>query len=81
MQHADNIKSLKSLDADRYLGFPPGTLKLARHTGTLYSQEPPPFIKIGRSVLYVKEDLDIWLNQFKKFRNNAEASQVNGTVC
>lgn len=80
MQHAVDVRGLKSLDADKYQGFPPGTHKLARHTGTLYGQEPPPFLKIGRSVLYLKEDLDTWLNQFKKYSNVAEAQQSSASV-
>jgi predicted DNA-binding transcriptional regulator AlpA len=32
----------------------------------------PPFIKIGRSVRYLREDLDAWLARFKKFCNRAE---------
>lgn len=76
MKHAVDIKGLKSLDSDRYLGFPPGTLKLARHTGTLYGQEPPSFLKIGRSVLYLRDDLDLWITQFKKYRTTAELANA-----
>jgi hypothetical protein len=32
----------------------------------------PPYIKIGRSVRYLRDDLDRWLSRFKKYTNRAE---------
>jgi predicted DNA-binding transcriptional regulator AlpA len=37
----------------------------------------PPFIKIGRSVRYLKEDLDSWLDSF--FKQN-HLSQERGVL-
>jgi predicted DNA-binding transcriptional regulator AlpA len=33
----------------------------------------PPFIKIGRSVRYLREDLDQWLNQFNRLQHLGQA--------
>ena len=31
--------------------------------------QAPPFIKIGRSVRYLREDLDAWLDSFRKLEH------------
>jgi hypothetical protein len=42
-------------------------LRQARMEGNRDNRTPaPPFIKIGRSVRYVIEDLDYWLDSFLK---------------
>ncbi|HAT9771360.1 TPA: DNA-binding protein, partial [Legionella pneumophila subsp. pneumophila] len=38
-----------------------------RVNGTLKNRTPgPKFIKIGRAIRYLKEDLDIWLDLHRK---------------
>jgi len=42
-------------------------LRQARMEGNRDKRTPAPkFIKVGRSVRYLKEDLDIWLDSFFK---------------
>jgi predicted DNA-binding transcriptional regulator AlpA len=39
-----------------YLGKPPGTLRQWKYLG-----QGPPFVHLGRSVRYLKPDVDEWL--------------------
>ena len=73
-------RAFRSKEADERQGFPVGTHKLSRHTGVLYGEEPPPFIKIGKAVFYRKEDLDAWLDRFPRYRNTAEATLAKQVV-
>jgi hypothetical protein len=42
-------------------------LRHGRIEGARFDHIPrPPFIKIGRSVRYLIEDLDVWLEKFQK---------------
>ncbi|MEM7480301.1 MAG: helix-turn-helix domain-containing protein [Acidobacteriota bacterium] len=42
--------------AAEYLGLAPATLETLRSRGG-----GPPFVKLGRRVVYRREDLDVWL--------------------
>ena len=75
-----NKRGYKSLEADEYCGFPPGTLKQARHHGVLYGEDPIKFRKIGRVVIYLKEDLDERLNRSPAFKNTAESNLAKQAV-
>lgn len=48
------------------LGCAPQTLKISRHTGILFGVNTPSFLKMGRSVRYKRETLDVWLKQFEE---------------
>ena len=48
-------------DAAEYLGLATQTLAKMRWSG-----DSPPFFKVGRRVLYEKEELDAWLAQRKR---------------
>ena len=48
-------------DAAQYLGLATQTLAKMRWSG-----ESPPFFKVGRRVLYEREELDAWLAQRKR---------------
>lgn len=52
---------LTSKEAAEYLGFSEYTLRRARCGGTISGVNPPRYSKIGRSVRYMRDDLDAWL--------------------
>jgi hypothetical protein len=49
------------------------TLRNSRSTGKLCGREAPPFIKMGRKIIYLKVDLLQWLESFPKYSNTSEA--------
>jgi predicted DNA-binding transcriptional regulator AlpA len=56
---------LTEIETARYIGMSRSFLRQARMNGSRQSRTPaPPFIKIGRSVRYLIEELDQWLDQF-----------------
>ena len=49
-------------EAAVYTGVAPETLKQARLYGPRAGYiQSPPFVRTGRKILYLREDLDIWL--------------------
>ena len=55
-------RGLTEPEASAYIGMSRSYLRQARMNGRRDNLTPgPPFIKIGRSVRYLPEDLDIWL--------------------
>lgn len=60
-------RALTELEAAKYIAMSRSFLAQARMDGHRTNRTPaPPFIKIGRSVRYLIEDLDTWLNQFDR---------------
>lgn len=58
---------LTEIETSQYIGMSRSYLRQARMEGNRDSRTPaPPFIKIGRSVRYLREDLDNWLDSFFK---------------
>lgn len=58
---------IKEVEAANYICMSCSFLSQDRVNGVLKNRTPgPKFIKIGRSIRYLKEDLDIWLNQQRK---------------
>lgn len=61
-----------------YLGMSRSYLRKSRIDGNRANLTPaPPFIRIGRSIRYLKEDLDLWLDGLPKYQklNQASASK------
>lgn len=57
----------KEVEAANYICMSRSFLSQDRVNGTLKNRTPgPKYIKIGRSIRYLKEDLDIWLDQQRK---------------
>ena len=57
----------KEVEAANYICMSRSFLSQDRVNGTLKNRTPgPEFIKIGRSIRYLKEDLDSWLDQRRK---------------
>lgn len=60
-------RGFKEREASSYTGVSTSYLQQGRY-GTLADDAPPPppHIRIGRAVRYLKEDLDDWLNRFER---------------
>jgi excisionase family DNA binding protein len=57
-----NKRALTEAEAAEYISVGRSTLRKARMTGALEGRlEMPPFVKFGRSVRYLIDDLDAWL--------------------
>ena len=53
---------LTTAEAAAYVSMSESWLRQRRMTGPLNDQRPaPPFVRLGRSVRYLKSDLDQWL--------------------
>lgn len=53
-------------EAAIYLGVVPSTLRRARMEGIRKARfESPPYIRVGRTIRYLKDDLDLWLEQHR----------------
>lgn len=48
------------------------TLRNSRHTGLLCGLPAPQFKKMGRKVVYLKKDLDEWLDSLPSYQNTSE---------
>jgi predicted DNA-binding transcriptional regulator AlpA len=76
MSHLNNTqaRALSELEAAKYIGMSRSYLAQSRMDGHRDSRTPaPPFIKIGRSVRYLREDLDQWLDSFYKLDHLGQA--------
>lgn len=55
-------KTLTEANAAAYLGLSRSTLRQGRCEGRRENRmPPPPYIKLGRKIVYLREDLDRWL--------------------
>ena len=62
-----NKRTLSDLDAAQYLGVSASFLRQARCYGNRPGRTPgPPYVKIGRSVRYLIEDLDRYVESCKQ---------------
>ena len=65
--NTSNQNSLTEIEASQYVGMSRSYLRQGRMNGDRENRTPtPPYLKIGRSVRYLKEDLDTWLDQFRQ---------------
>lgn len=59
-------RGLSSSEAAKYLGISDSALRQSRMNGWRDNRlPPPPFVKIGRKVLYLRDDLDRWLEKHR----------------
>lgn len=63
---------LKADMAAAYLGTTKSNLKTARHTGLLWGETAPEFLKIGRTIRYRRETLAAWASQFTQVKNTSD---------
>ncbi len=67
MSPQENFRALTEQQAAEYVGMSRSFLRQDRMNGHREGRTPGPvFLKIGRSVRYLKEDLDKWLEQFRQ---------------
>lgn len=69
MHHPETTtkRALTERQAAAYIGMSRSFLAQSRMDGLRANRTPaPPFIRIGRSVRYLLDDLDGWLDQFRK---------------
>lgn len=72
-----NKKVLNDREASAYIGMSISWLRHGRIAGYRLDDLPyPQFIKIGRSVRYLIEDLDCWLEKFKKLDHLAQTFKI-----
>lgn len=67
-------KLVTEMDACRYLGVSRSFLAQGRMDGNLPNRTPtPPYYKIGRMIRYSVEDLDAWLEKYRRYPKNFNA--------
>lgn len=68
-----NKRSLTEKEAAEYIGMSRSFLRQDRMNGIRENRTPGPnYVKIGRAVRYLKEELDKWLENYKVDRAIAE---------
>ena len=67
MTNLISTNALTETQAAEYINYSRSFLRQGRMNGDRENRTPtPPYLKIGRSVRYLKEDLDTWLEQFRQ---------------
>jgi predicted DNA-binding transcriptional regulator AlpA len=70
MPTTQNKRALSEIETAEYIGMSRSFLRQSRMEGNRENRTPaPPFIKIGRAVRYIKDDLDNWLNSFYRMEH------------
>ncbi|NQZ83347.1 MAG: helix-turn-helix domain-containing protein [Colwellia sp.] len=68
-------RALSEIETAEYIGMSRSFLRQSRMEGNRENRTPaPPFIKIGRAVRYLKDDLDNWLNSFHRLEHLGQDS-------
>ena len=63
----DGRRALSTGDAAKYIGWSEIFLRAARSKGKRKNRTPgPAFVKVGRKVVYLIDDLDRWLEQHRR---------------
>lgn len=74
MDDTKKKRAYTEIEASQYIGMSRSFLRQSRMDGNRESRSPaPPFIKIGRSVRYLLEDLDSWLDNFHRLEHLGQA--------
>lgn len=59
-------RGFSSKEAAEYLGIAESTLRQTRMDGNRENRIfPPPFIKCGKKIIYLRDDLDHWLEMHR----------------
>jgi predicted DNA-binding transcriptional regulator AlpA len=73
MSNLEKQRALSEIEASQYISMSRSFLRQSRMDGNRDKRTPaPPFIKIGRAVRYLRDDLDNWLDQFRKLQHLGE---------
>lgn len=65
MHDLENIRGLNEKQAAQYIGFSSQYLRASRLKTRLKPSDAPPFIKIGGRIVYLRDDLDKWLESHR----------------
>lgn len=66
MEGTAAARSLTETEAAAYLGLSRSTLRQGRMRGRRRTGVPtPPYVRLGRTVRYLKDDLDAWLERHR----------------
>jgi hypothetical protein len=61
-----NQRAMSEINAAKYLGVSSSTLRQGRCEGRRDKRmPPPPYLKIGKKILYLRDDLDRWLEKYR----------------
>ncbi|MDO6527874.1 DNA-binding protein [Motilimonas sp. 1_MG-2023] len=72
-----NKRALNEQETSLYIGMSRSFLRQSRMDGERANRTiAPPFIKIGRAVRYLREDLDNWLNSQRKLVHLSQAGEM-----
>ncbi len=68
-------KTLNEREAAQYLNVSQSFLRQDRMNGVRENRTPgPPFVRIGRKILYLREDLDGWLDKHRVERGGTRSA-------
>lgn len=60
-------RAVKEPEAAQYISMSPSFLRQSRMDGIREHRTPgPPFVKVGRAIRYLVEDLDAWLERYRQ---------------
>ena len=76
----ENPAAFDNTNAAIYIAISPNSLKLSRQTGELCGQSAPKFKKLKRKVLYMKKDLDCWLQNVPSQREQHGDTHVRENI-
>ncbi|WP_076541093.1 AlpA family transcriptional regulator [Shewanella sp. UCD-KL21] len=69
-------RALSEIETAEYIGMSRSFLRQSRMEGNRENRTPaPPFVKIGRAVRYLKDDLDHWLDNLMRMQHLGQSSQ------
>lgn len=75
MPTTENKRALSEIETAEYIGMSRSFLRQSRMEGNRENRTlAPPFIKIGRAVRYLKDDLDNWLDSFTLMQHLGQKS-------
>ena len=69
-------QTLKDPEAAKYIGMSESWLRQARMNG---NPDAPPFLKIGRAVRYLQDDLDAWLESRRRTSSVISSEHLKGS--
>lgn len=65
--HSISKRGLSEEETAEYLGVSRSTLRQGRMNGQRVNRiPPPPFVRLGRKIVYLRDDLDAWLEEHRQ---------------
>ncbi len=75
MEQIPECRTLRDREAAIYIGMSESWLRQARMNG---NPDAPPFVKIGRAVRYLRDDLDTWLESRRRTSSVIGSGHLKG---